>query len=292
MTCTSCASLSKAVGGRPFRVGTPGASAQREYDRRRRREREAAIRRLPLDLVFVVVVAAGSYLAVQLAMALLNHAELSSTAHLSKLPISPSISHLIGMMLALVAAVGTSKLRWGRRQTTTAWSSGAKGEVAVGARVAQVSSRGVYAIHDRRIPGSRANIDHIAIAPTGIYVIDSKMTSGRPAARRTGPVWNRGPVHLIVGGRNRTSFVEGTQRQALAVAAVVRDIPAATNVPIVPMVVLVGAEWGWFANALRVGGVWIGWPKRMAKVVSRPGSLSSSVVNQLALAIATRLPEA
>jgi hypothetical protein len=32
----------------------------------------------------------------------------------------------------------------------------------------------VAVLHDRRIPGSRANIDHIAIAATGVWVIDSK----------------------------------------------------------------------------------------------------------------------
>lgn len=33
--------------------------------------------------------------------------------------------------------------------------------------------------HDRRIPPTRANIDHIVIAPTGVYVIDAKNYTGR-----------------------------------------------------------------------------------------------------------------
>jgi len=32
----------------------------------------------------------------------------------------------------------------------------------------------VVVLHDRAIPGSRANIDHIGIGPTGVWVIDTK----------------------------------------------------------------------------------------------------------------------
>src|ERR1700675_385287 len=32
---------------------------------------------------------------------------------------------------------------------------------------------GVVSLHDRSIPGSRAVIDHIAIGPSGVYVIDT-----------------------------------------------------------------------------------------------------------------------
>jgi hypothetical protein len=34
-------------------------------------------------------------------------------------------------------------------------------------------------LHDRRIPGTQANIDHIAITSTGIYVIDAKRHVGK-----------------------------------------------------------------------------------------------------------------
>lgn len=33
-------------------------------------------------------------------------------------------------------------------------------------------------LHDRRIPGSRANIDHIALAATGVWAIDTRRHVG------------------------------------------------------------------------------------------------------------------
>lgn len=39
-------------------------------------------------------------------------------------------------------------------------------------------------VHDRRIPGSRANIDHIAVAATGVWVIDTKNATGALPADR------------------------------------------------------------------------------------------------------------
>jgi hypothetical protein len=42
--------------------------------------------------------------------------------------------------------------------------------------------------HDLRLPGSRANVDHLAIGPTGVWVIDSKAYRARLLVRR-GRVW-------------------------------------------------------------------------------------------------------
>ena len=40
------------------------------------------------------------------------------------------------------------------------------------------SCRSIAVLHDRRIPGSKANIDHIAITAAGIWVIDAKRYKG------------------------------------------------------------------------------------------------------------------
>ena len=56
-----------------------------------------------------------------------------------------------------------------------AWASGAEGEEELAARLARwTADAGVVLLHDRRIPGSSANIDHLAIGPTGVYVIDAE----------------------------------------------------------------------------------------------------------------------
>jgi hypothetical protein len=142
-----------------------------------------------------------------------------------------------------------------RRQSTEAWGTGARGERPVGARLAKIESKGVVAIHDRRIPGSRANIDHIAVAPSGVYVIDTKVSSGKVIVKTTGPIWNRGPARLFIKGRDKSSFIEGMDRQVDAVSRVLQGVPWAAGVGIHRMVVLVGAEVGFLARPWRIRGV-------------------------------------
>ena len=159
------------------------------------------------------------------------------------------------------------------------------------ARLAQVSNKGVISLHDRKIPGSKANIDHIAVGPSGIFVIDAKVVSGKISARATGPIFNRGPTKLFVGGREKSHDVQGMARQVATVREALDDLPWATELPIIPMLTLVGAEVGLFAGPLTVQGVWVGWPKVMARTVSRPGPLSPEVVHEVARTIATKLRE-
>ena len=273
-------------------LGVPGRSAQREYERRRRRERDAVRQRRGLAIGLVVAAAVATYVAIQVIAAVVNGyigAHTSGTRHQ---PFAPSSAHLIGMLLAIVASVGMARSVWMPRQTTTSWSSGAEGERAVGARLTAATSMGVMAVHDRRIPGSRANIDHIAIGPSGVFVIDAKVVKGRVTLRSTGPIWNRGPAKVYVGGRDKTSAIDGMTRQVEAVRGVLRSSGLAESVSVRPVVALVGAEWGWFARPLEVRGVVICWPKEVARIASRPGPLGPETVRSIATAFATQLREA
>ncbi len=65
------------------------------------------------------------------------------------------------------------------KQSTKAWSSGAAGEAAVGARLDGLASESIRVMHDRRIPRSKANIDHIVVTSGGAWVIDTKRYVGK-----------------------------------------------------------------------------------------------------------------
>jgi hypothetical protein len=67
------------------------------------------------------------------------------------------------------------------------WLRGASGEVATAAQLARLPRRWVV-LHDCAVPGSRANIDHLVIGPTGVWVVDTKTTRARLRIRR-GAVW-------------------------------------------------------------------------------------------------------
>ena len=50
-------------------------------------------------------------------------------------------------------------------QSVTAWQTGSHGEVRAGAVLGSwATTVGAVVLHDRKIPGSRANIDHLVVA--------------------------------------------------------------------------------------------------------------------------------
>jgi len=63
-------------------------------------------------------------------------------------------------------------------------------------------------LHDRRIPGARANVDHIVVAPWGVFVIDAKNYKGRVEKRDRGGFFST-DYRLYVGGRDKTALVAG-----------------------------------------------------------------------------------
>jgi len=70
-------------------------------------------------------------------------------------------------------------------------------------------------LHDLAVPGSRANIDHLVIGPTGLWVVDSKSYRSRVRARRGqlwagstqvdlgSVIWEAGVVSRVLGERAR-----------------------------------------------------------------------------------------
>ncbi len=97
-------------------------------------------------------------------------------------------------------------------QTVKAWTKGATGEELLGVRLGALRETGAVVLHDRRIPGTRANIDHIVVVPSGVWIIDAKRYKGLVASRDVGSLF-RPDVRLYVGSRDRSSLVAGMARQ-------------------------------------------------------------------------------
>jgi hypothetical protein len=224
----------------------------------------------------------AAYFAVQILAALVNSVGRTHRAAIAKLPFPPSTAHDVGILFAVLAAIGVSAKIWARKPTTESWAKGARGEELLADRLSVLLSRGVALIHDRAIPGSSANIDLIAVAPSGVFILDAKNMRGRVVAKATGSVWNPGPTKLLVGGRNHSAYIEKMSPQVAAVATALTSLPAARGVPITPMLVFVSSEWGWFARPFRLGGVWVGWPKKAAEIISQPGPLTPEMIVSIA----------
>ncbi|MCZ7525606.1 MAG: NERD domain-containing protein [Acidimicrobiia bacterium] len=172
----------------------------------------------------------------------------------------------------------------GDPQSTTAWAKGADGERRLGARLDSLP--GCVALHDRRLPGSRANIDHLVVAPSGVWVIDAKHYRGRVAMRDVGG-WTSVDRRLRVGGRDRTKLVKAMAQQVTAVRQVLDA--RWSGVPIRPVLCFVGADWPLLAKPFEIDGVVIAWPRAVARLVRGSGPSTPEGVRLVAHLLDTAL---
>jgi hypothetical protein len=148
------------------------------------------------------------------------------------------------------------------RQSTRAWSTGAAGEERVGLHLDALESDAVRVFHDRRIPGSRANIDHIVVTPQAVWVIDAKKYKGRPSLQIDGGLFRPRVEKLMVAGRDKSKLVEGVEWQ------VERVIDAVAGVPVVGALCFVEADWPLIGGSFSVRDVEVLWPKKLATRLS------------------------
>jgi len=147
-------------------------------------------------------------------------------------------------------------------QTTVAWSRGAIGEEKLGAALSRRLADGASLLADCSVPKSRSNIDFIAIAKSGIWVIDAKRYTGAVQIRDLGG-WRTVDKRLYVGGRDRTKHLDSLTWQ---VDAVQRALDGEA-LPIAAVFCMVDAEFGFFAKAQQLHGVWIVWGKKLAEMI-------------------------
>ncbi len=130
-------------------------------------------------------------------------------------------------------------------QSTKAWAVGAHGEERLGRRLDGIAGPSVRVLHDRRIPRSRANIDHIVTCPGGVFVIDAKQYQGRPQLRVDGGIFRERTETMLVGSRDCSKLVDGVLKQV----GLVRDVIADESVPVRGFLCFVDADWPLFGGS-------------------------------------------
>ena len=213
-------------------TGTPGASARREFERRKA-----------------------------------NREERTRTKH-------PTLG-------GLILALGDDP------QSTKAWDTGAVGEERLGNRLNEFASESLGVLHDRRIPGSRANIDHLAVTPTGVYVVDAKKYKGRPHLKIEGGLLRPRVEKLLVGSRDCTKVVDGVLKQVDVVRGIIGD-----DLPIHGVLCFVEAGWPLIGGSFTIRGVEALWPKKLYPKIRAPGPLQSETVAEIHRRLASSLPPA
>jgi hypothetical protein len=175
-------------------------------------------------------------------------------------------------------------------RSTTAWAKGADGEERLGQLLSEHLSDIGHVLHDRKVPKTRGNIDHLVVAPSGIWIVDAKNYTGKVERRYVGGLFT-GQDRLYVNGRNQTKLVEGLDWQRDAVHAVLEPIGFGA-VPIHRALCFTNSSWGLRLRAIRINGVIVTWSKDLINQIRESGPLDGRVINLVARELSSKLPAA
>jgi hypothetical protein len=95
-----------------------------------------------------------------------------------------------GLVGLVAAALVAWWLRFRPSEQVTAWRRGAAGERRTARQLDRLTADGYVVFHDLAVPGSPANVDHLVIGPSGVFVVDSKQWSGSVHQGSDGLVWH------------------------------------------------------------------------------------------------------
>ena len=160
-------------------------------------------------------------------------------------------------------------MAWLEPNHVRAWGIGAKGESLTEEELERLPD-GYELLHDRRIPGSRGNIDHVVIGPTGVTVVESKRLTGEMRIRCD-------EVH--VRGRN-THMAEQVRGQVSAVRAVLAA-KGRNDVPVEPVLFVQRADPAWFMGSPRGIALTINGRQLRRAIEDRPAVLEPDDVSQV-----------
>lgn len=190
----------------PIYPSRPGGSARDHY--RRLRAAGAARRRITLAAV-------------------------SGGAALVLLVLLGPRAALAGGLLAAAAAL---VWQW-RRDDHRTWLQGARGEERTARRLQRLEMDGYVVLHDRQIPGSRANLDHLVICPSGlVVVVDSKQWGRNRFVKGDGRSLRVGRV----GGKKVVAAAAFERRRVAELLA--RDLGPADAPPVAAVLAIHGGR--------------------------------------------------
>ena len=145
-------------------------------------------------------------------------------------------------------------------------------------------------LDDRKVPATRGHIDHIVVAPSGVWVVAANEFDGRVERRDVGG-WFKMDERLYVAGKDRTNLVDSIDRQVIAVENVLAK-EGLDLIPVHAALCFVNSEWGWFAKPFSLNGVWVTWAEKLTELVMDWNAIPNAELDRLARVVGANLPAA
>ncbi|NIA25013.1 MAG: NERD domain-containing protein [Gammaproteobacteria bacterium] len=164
---------------------------------------------------------------------------------------------LVGLLVAVA----------GEPQSEAAWAKGASGERRIGTFLDSIE--GVWTLHDRRVRGSKANIDHLVVAASGVWVVDAKNYKGK--------LERRGAAKFTVNGRDRTKLVPPVLKYMRQVQEIVGE-----DVPVRGALCFLGVDVGILTRPFVIENVEVLWPRALKRALGQEGPIDRPRRSELA----------
>jgi hypothetical protein len=172
-------------------------------------------------------------------------------------------------------------------QSTRAWQRGALGERTLA--IALEGVPGLKLLNDRRVLHTRGNIDHILVAPGGVFVVDAKLYKGLINVRDVGPLF-KADLRLFVGRRDCSQLAPNMAWQVEAVQRAL-SVAGFDPLPLVrPVLCFVDGEWPIFSSPSEYKGVRLEGKRSIRKLVSERRILDSVAIDRIYNALAVAFP--
>jgi hypothetical protein len=191
------------------------------------------------------------------------------------------------------------KDRWGNRvggwitrfaaepQSIAAWGIGARGEELLAEALLAVP--GLIALHDRKVPKTRGNIDHLVVAPAGVFVVDAKHNEGLIEVRNYGGLFRK-DWRLTVGRRNKSKLARAMDWQVTAVLEALNGSDLEVECAVTPVLCFVDGRWPMFGAPDAFEGVLLESERSIVRTLSAPVLHSDDEIDHIARILARAFP--
>ncbi len=144
-----------------------------------------------------------------------------------------------------------------------------RAEERVGAFLERELGEIALVLHDLRVPGSRASIDHVVVAPSGVWVVDSNWQCDLPLDRDS---------------LDQATSVDEVERLVGVVANAVGS--RSTELPIRAALCFPAENWGGDPRAFSIEGVLVTYPTDLVERVRAAGPLDEETMGWVAARLA------
>jgi len=152
------------------------------------------------------------------------------------------------------------------------------------ARLAELAGERLVLLHDR------GSINHLAVTPRGVFVIDARHPGETVERSRLGSIL-RSNVRLYVDGRDRTNLLHGVGQDVERVRDAL-NAAGFSDAPVRGVLCFMGAEWGRFASPFKLGDVLVTYPKFLYRLLGKEAAVATSTIQDAACALAIAFPPA